>query len=150
MKTKDAIAALGTAMGLPALALDTENTCSLMIDDRQEVYLSGDPDGNILRLHAVLGDMAALRADPELMLEVNYNATESGGGALSINRMTAEVVYVKTLDLAGLDAAGVTAALEHFIGYATFWLENIGTLTASDAGDPAAGVGALDETIIRV
>ena len=150
MKTRDAITALGTAMGLPGLALDGENTCTLMIDGKQEVCLSGDPDGHVLRLCAVLGDMAALRADPGRMLEVNYDPTESGGGTLSINRMNSEVVYVKTLDLAGLDAADVTAAMERFIGYATFWLENIGVLTAPDSGGLGTGAGTLDETIIRI
>lgn len=151
MKTKDAIRSLGAAMGLPGLALDAENTCNLMIDDRQEVYLSGDPEGSVLRLNAVLGDLAELRVDPTKMLEVNYTAAESGGGALSVNRQTREVVYVRTLDLTGHDAQSVTKALESFIGYAAFWLENLGDLTAPDtAALRGPAVSAETETIIRV
>jgi hypothetical protein len=150
MKTAEAIKTLGTAMGLPALAFDAENTCNLMIDDRQEIYLSGDPDGSVLRMHAVLGDATELRADPTRMLEVNYNADESGGGALSINRITGEVVYVKSLDLTGHDAAGVTSALETFLRYAAFWMEHVGTLSQPVA-DPRLGGQAGDaETIIRI
>lgn len=150
MKTAEAIKTLGTAMGLPALALDAENTCNLMIDGRQEVYLSGDPGGSVLRMHAVLGDATELRADPTRMLEVNYHADESGGGALSINRMTGEVVYVRSLDLTGHDAAGVTSALETFLRYAAFWMEHVGTLSHS-VEDARLGAQAGDpETIIRI
>jgi hypothetical protein len=150
MTNADAIKALGAAMGLPMLALDAENTCNLMIDGKQEVYLSGDPMGTRLRLCAVLGDLAALRADPGLMLEINYDATESGGGALAINRMTSEVVYVKSLDIAGQDGAGVTAALESFIGYAAFWLENIDTLSKPVQAPLLSKAGDGQETIIRI
>lgn len=150
MNNADAIKALGAAMGLPTLALDAENTCNLLIDGTQEVYLSGDPNGTQLRLCAILGDLAALRADPGLMLEINYTATESGGGALAINRTTSEVVYVKWLDIAGRDGAGVTAALESFIGYAAFWLENIDSLSKPVEAPLQGKAGDGQETIIRI
>ena len=149
MNNAEAIAALAGAIGLPDLKLDAENTCTLVIDGTQEIYLSGAPDGTSLRLNAVLGDMSALGADPARMLEINYVAEESGGGALAINRMTAEAVYVKTLDVSALSAGAVAPAVESFVKYALFWAETLPELRAAEPADLGAG-SPETETIIRL
>lgn len=150
MNNADAIAALAGAIGLPDLKLDAENTCNIVVDGTQEIYLVGAPDDSRLRLNAVLGDMAALGADPVKMLEVNHVAEESGGGALAINRMTAEAVYIQTLDVSAMEPGTLTAAVERFVKYALFWAETLPELRP--AADDRLGTGTTsgEETILRL
>ncbi len=150
MNNAEAIAALARATGLADLKLDAENTCNIMVDGTQEIYLVGDPDDSRLRLNAVLGNMAALGADPVKMLEINYVAEESGGGALGINRMTAEAVYIQTLDVSAMEPGALTAAVERFIKYALFWAETLPDLRPTADDRLGSGAAASQETILRL
>lgn len=140
MKNAEAIALIGVEIGLPDIRLDVNDTCNLVIDERLEIYLTGDANAEELRLIGVLGDLADLNIDPIALLASNANAVETGRGALAIDRVTDEVLYVRTINTGSMDSTELMAELRDFIKYTVFWesllpdmqVSTVATVTGSD------------------
>lgn len=140
MKNAEAIALIGVEIGLPDIRLDVNDTCNLVIDERLEIYLTGDANAEELRLIGVLGDLADFNIDPIALLASNANAVETGRGALAIDRVTDEVLYVRTINTGSMDSTELMAELRDFIKYTVFWesllpdmqVSTVATVTGSD------------------
>ena len=87
----------GETVGLPDLKLDSENICSLVVEDEIEVFFEVlDFNSNVIRLNSPLADLNSV---PEslykLLLEANYNGIGTGAAALSIDPHSSEVLLTQ-------------------------------------------------------
>jgi hypothetical protein len=139
MNTEKAIATIAAAVGLPDIRLDVNNTCNLVIDDKFEVYFTGDPLGAQLRMQGVLGDYAEFEPDPKALLASNAVALETGSGALALDAITGEVLYVQTLDLSTMQDEALLSALTDFLKYTAFWEGQLPDMRAAAIADDPAG-----------
>jgi len=147
MNNAEAITIIGAEIGLPDIRLDANETCNLVIDNTFEIYLTGDPRAEELRLTGVLGELAEFNPDPMALLASNADALETGRGALAIDRNTEEVVYVRTINTGMLDADTLMAELSDFIKYTAFWE---GQLPDMQAAPTPGSQDSIDDVMFRL
>lgn len=134
----------GETVGLPDLKLDSENICSLVVEDEIEVFFEVlDFNSNVIRLNSPLADLNSV---PEslykLLLEANYNGIGTGAAALSIDPHSSEVLLTQPVQADKISANEFEEAVKLFVKYTSFWLQELVELAKlpSDDHDPASSL----------
>lgn len=129
----------GETVGVPDLKLDSENICSLVVDDEIEVFFQVlDFKSNVIRLNSPVADLSDVQNSVhELLLEANYNGIGTGAAALSIDPHTSEVLLTQPLQVDKLSENEFEEAVTMFVKYTSFWVQELADVAKLPFGDPA-------------
>jgi hypothetical protein len=135
MTNAAAVRQLGQSLGLE-LELSAGEAAELIVGDDLSLLISGDPDGQRLRLMGTVasfpdGDAAEVA---RTLLKANYNGQGTGGAAIALDPVTDDVVLTRAVDVTGLGPDGLRAAVEEFANYMEFWQSRIGTIVQPGTG----------------
>lgn len=140
----------GETVGVPDLKLDSENICSLVVDDEIEVFFQVlDFKSNVIRLNSPVADLSDVQNSVhELLLEANYNGIGTGAAALSIDPHTSEVLLTQPLQVDKLSENEFEEAVTMFVKYTSFWVQELADIAKLPFGDPASAP-AIDSGLER-
>ncbi len=124
--TKDqiqsALGAFGELAGLPGLALDDENSCSLQVDDRYTLEILWQPP----RLHlmttlAAIPGPEALANTYAVLMEAHLLGIASGGAYFGANQALGEILLVRTLESDSITGDSLRLTLDEYLPAVKFW-----------------------------
>ena len=120
------ITGFGKLIGIPELALDEENGCTLGFDD-QVISFRFHDEKDVLVLFSELGKVPKDNAEPlyRELLEANFNRDELDGSALSCCRASDSIVLIGQKSLQGLDVRALDRMVENFTNIAVSWAARI-------------------------
>jgi hypothetical protein len=139
------IRALGHAVGIDALALDDNGTCTLRFDETM-LTCELDAGEDQLVLHAVLGPLPT-DGRAELLarlLEGNLFWKDTHGATLALDRRDARVLLLRAVPLDS-PPAGFPGVVERFVDGAEAWREVIATSFGAGP-QPTASTAFIDPT----
>ena len=104
-----------------------------------EIQLEGPVDGERLNINGMVGALRSVESSFLLaLLEANHNGVATGGGAISIDPRTTEIVLTWTLLTTQESVDSFAKKMEDFARYLTFWIDYLPKIsTGSNNADPA-------------
>ncbi|GLI91823.1 type III secretion system chaperone [Methylocystis echinoides] len=142
----EALESLGAQIGLAGLGFDKDGVCGLIVGDDTEIFFYGEPDGEILRLSGIIGDIDDERpALAQRLLELNAGDGENGAAAFAVDPDTGEIMLVRVLTLSELSPESLLAAVEEFVVRVEYWTENLPHVAVKDE---AAAQALLPDAMI--
>ena len=108
------LAEFGQHAGMSDLAFDENGACLLVFDPRVAVYLVADPAAADLVLWSPIGELPEAFAAKVMrrLLYANLFWRETAGATIGLNPENDSVILSRRVPAAGLDAAGLAAAVE--------------------------------------
>ena len=136
------VAALGHAIGIPALALDSKGGCRLRFDGT-EVMLEAEPEEQRLVLHADIGTAPALGREAVFgrLLEANLLWKDTGGATFAFDPRSGRLLLMQAVP-DGTAPARFPDLVARFVDVAEAWTAQLGGL--SDPAAAAAPDGPVD------
>ena len=128
--------ALGDQLGIPDLALDEQNTCSMSVDELYSVDIQWQPEASRLHLVTVVSTLPPPEQQTltyRLLMEANLFGMATGGAYFAASEALGEVLLIRTLEAAHLDLVQLMQALDDFVPAVKFWTQRL-----------AHGVSAMD------
>jgi len=116
---------LGQDIGLPGLALDDTQLCTLRFDGQDIIVIEVPQPGNRAYIYSMLFTIPehGKEAFYERLLEANLFGKETGGASFSCNVKTREVFLTRSLDLEELSYDAFKVALEELLQCIEYWRE---------------------------
>ena len=139
MKNNELVKSFGARVGIPSLSLGSEGVAALTVGKDLEIQLEGPVDGERLNINGMVGALRSVESSFLLaLLEANHNGVATGGGAISIDPRTTEIVLTWTLLTTQESVDSFAKKMEDFARYLTFWIDYLPKIsTGSNNADPA-------------
>lgn len=127
MHIDELIARLGTELGIPDLALNSENVCRLVLNDSISIDLEWQDELETLHVHCCLGEMPHEGTDAwmQLMLSANLYGRRTGGAAIAYDPDLGEIVLCRHAALRSFNFLQFVDDLEQFGQAALYWTERL-------------------------
>lgn len=152
MQFTQAISQLGQKIGIGDLALDDQNTCSLLFDESIEVQFTADGDDRSVIFSCILGRASDLAADParaRALLEASLLGARTGGAAFSISPEDDSLVMWKRHDDSFIDEQDLEKKVNAFLEDCIIWKEKAASLQDDDgAPQPSGSLEGLDHALM--
>ncbi|CAK0749472.1 putative Tir chaperone family protein [Gammaproteobacteria bacterium] len=124
--TKDqiqqALGTFGERAGLPGLALDDNDGCSLQVDDRYTLDIAWKPPHlHLMASVASIPGPEALATTYAVLMEAHLFGAASGGAYFGANQVLGEILLVRTLDDDTLTGDRLSRVLDEYVPAVKFW-----------------------------
>lgn len=118
---------LGGQIGLGTVGLNENRAARLVFDERVVVDFEASEDLKTTQIYSVLGRVPAEGKGALFseLLEANLFGYATGGGALSIDPATSDIVLYRTLETERYQYQDLVNILEQFVGAAEMWSSHI-------------------------
>ncbi|MDR1665765.1 MAG: type III secretion system chaperone [Puniceicoccales bacterium] len=122
---------IGKGLGIPDLALDENNHCILLFDEKIVLNIDLDEEGKKLVTYAYIGEvpLECRELVLEKALEGNFFWNETDGGTLGIDRQSQSLVLAKAFGLPLKDPKNFEENLASFVEVVEKWITRIETLS---------------------
>jgi hypothetical protein len=122
---------IGKSLGIPDLALDENNHCILLFDEKIVLNIDLDEEGKKLVTYAYIGEvpLECRELVLEKALEGNFFWNETDGGTLGIDRQSQSLVLAKAFGLPLKDSKVFEESLASFVEVVEKWITRIETLS---------------------
>lgn len=151
MHLADALAELGSFLGLGTLAFNEHGLCRVRFDDRLTVDFEADADERTLHLVGSLGVAPrGEQSEPilESLLHANFIGCGTGGAYFAIDLANGELLFTKSLPAHRLSFSALVAGVESFVNFYQGWSEKLADQPA--ASGSAAHQGDVSPASMRV
>ncbi len=127
----DMLAKLGKSLQLKDLALDVNNHCILLFDDRTVLNMDLDEEGEKLVVFAYVGEVPldAREMAFEKILEANFFWSGTNGGTLGLDKKSQSLVLAKAFELPLKHPEGFEENLATFVDTVEKWIDIIEKIT---------------------
>jgi hypothetical protein len=127
----DMLAKLGKSLQLKDLALDVNNHCILLFDDRTVLNMDLDEEGEKLVVFAYVGEVPldAREMAFEKILEANFFWSGTNGGTLGLDKKSQSLVLAKAFELPLKHPEGFEESLAAFVDTVEKWIDIIEKIT---------------------
>ena len=123
------VAELGGRLGLPELALDDADSCSLSIDGGAvTVRISYTEETDMFDFSTRLEQLAPKPAQMARVLGLNFCWQANAGATFSLDRLSGRLELNRRCLASDLDLAGFSTALEKLVGHAIAWTKILGDM----------------------
>jgi hypothetical protein len=136
------VAELGSRLGLPALALDDADSCSLSIDDGAvTVRISYTEETDMFDFGTRLERLAPQPVQMARALGLNFCWQANAGAIFALDRLSGRLELNRRCLASDLDLAGFNTALEKLVGHAIAWTKILGDMKQEQSAAPADAAG---------
>jgi len=136
------VAELGSKLGVPGMALDDTDNCSLSLDDGAvTVRISYTEETDMFDFSARLEGLVPKPAHMARALGLNFCWQANSGAVFSLDALSGRLALNRRCPAAELDLAAFNTALEKLVGNAVAWMKILDAMKdqeASARSDPAA------------
>ena len=123
------------------LALDADQRCFLMFDDKLLIEIGYEPSAQTFRFQGALEHKTVpQQAFYNALLEHNFGWKDTDGAAFGLQLGSEKTQLVQSLPVASCDYALFNRSLEHFVNTFEYWSNHIETLKSSETGEKTAGI----------
>lgn len=148
MHLPDAVAELGTLLGLGPIGFNEYGLCRLQFDDGLTVDLESADGGETLHICGSLGDLPNSPQVCQTLLHANFLGEGTGGAAFALDRTSGELVLHRTLAAAQLDATGLATAVETFLNFYDGWTRKLAGFADGASTDSAAAPSGPSSSLL--
>ena len=156
MQLNDLLKEFGQQSGLGNLALDENNACRLIFDDKLNVDVEMLPDGERFFIHAFVC-AAPDKDDGKLLSELlaaNLFGHATGGAVFALDKNQGDILLFKAFETEQTDYQAFSSGLEAFLNSLEYWIDKIASGELGDAepteGEPNTQQRPPNEPMIRV
>ena len=151
MDVDNIVKELGNQLGLDNLALDENNVCRIVFDEKFNVDIEAMPDKKSFFIHAVLCRVPAEHKEVLFaeLLEANLFGKGTGGASFGYDANLGEVLLFRRFETEKTDYPEFEAAVEEFLNYMESWSKRIESGEAGEGPSSREPGMAPGEPFIR-
>jgi hypothetical protein len=147
MHLPDAVAELGTLLGLGPIKFNEYGLCRLQFDGGLTVDLESADGGETLHICSSLGALPDSAEVCETLLHANFLGEGTGGAVFAWDQGRDELLLHRTMAAAQLDATGLASAVETFVNFYDGWTRKLDELAGAAETPSTASSSELPSSL---